>query len=46
MSDFPIDRRGLVAGAAFATLFAAAARAEDKPLSPWEWTDEIGRAHV
>jgi nitrous oxide reductase accessory protein NosL len=38
-----IDRRGLVAGAALATLFAAApARAEDKPLSPWDWTDANG----
>ena len=38
-----IDRRGLVAGAALATLFAAApARAEDKPMAPWEWTDANG----
>lgn len=37
-----IDRRGLVAGAALATLFAAGARAEDKPMSPMEWTDAHG----
>lgn len=38
-----IDRRGLVAGAALATLFAAApSRAEDKPMTPWEWTDANG----
>ncbi len=37
-----IDRRGLVAGAALATLFAATARAEDKPMSPMEWTDAHG----
>lgn len=38
-----IDRRGLVAGAALATLFAAApARAEDKPVAPWIWTDQHG----
>jgi len=38
-----IDRRGLVAGAALASLFAAVpARAEDKPMSPWAWTDKHG----
>ncbi|NLH80654.1 MAG: twin-arginine translocation pathway signal protein [Phyllobacteriaceae bacterium] len=37
-----IDRRGLVAGAALATLFATSARAEDMPMSPMEWTDAHG----
>lgn len=37
-----IDRRGLVAGAAFASLFVAGARAEEKPMSPMEWTDAHG----
>lgn len=37
-----IDRRGLVAGAALATLFAATAHAEDAPLTPMEWTDAHG----
>lgn len=43
MTDRIIDRRRLVAGATLATLFAAApARAEDKPLAPWAWTDQNG----
>jgi nitrous oxide reductase accessory protein NosL len=43
MTDFPIDRRRLVAGAALASLFAAApARAQDKPMTPWAWTDANG----
>ncbi|MDK9697453.1 MAG: nitrous oxide reductase accessory protein NosL [Siculibacillus sp.] len=43
MTDFPIDRRRLIAGAAVATLFATApARAQDKPMTPWQWTDANG----
>mgnify|MGYP001765164137 CR=1 FL=1 len=43
MTDFSIDRRRLVAGAALATLFAAApAGAQDKPVTPWAWTDANG----
>lgn len=43
MTDTSIDRRHLVAGAALATLFAAApALAEDKPMTPWQWTDANG----
>lgn len=42
MADFLIPRRGLVAGAALATLFASAATAQEKPLSPFAWTDANG----
>lgn len=43
MTDHSIDRRALVAGAALAGLFAAApARAQDKPMAPWAWTDANG----
>ncbi len=43
MTDYPIDRRGLVAGAALTALFAATpARAQDKPMAPWAWTDANG----
>ena len=40
MTEFSIDRRRLVAGTAFATLFATLpAAAQDKPMTPWAWTD-------
>lgn len=43
MTDSTFDRRALVAGAALATLFAAApASAQDKPMTPWAWTDANG----
>lgn len=43
MTDFSLHRRGLVAGATLATLFAVArAAAEDAPLSPFAWTDANG----
>ncbi len=43
MTDHSIDRRAVMAGAALATLFVGApARAQDKPLTPWAWTDQNG----
>ena len=43
MTDRTIDRRRVLATAAVATLFAAApAHAQDKPMTPWAWTDANG----
>jgi nitrous oxide reductase accessory protein NosL len=42
MTDFPIDRRALFAGAALASLFALPAGAQEQPMAPWAWTDANG----